>query len=386
MRPWHATPQRFRQLVALHATGAFNHEDAQRLLQAEDETIRNQALHYLTNEVLESLTPFETTLLELAKNEPSPRVRLTLAGACQHRLPEKIRVPILLELAKRTDDAHDRFIPKMIWFGLATNASDQPELLADLALETPLPMLRDSILWHLARQDASTAITLANRLSDPEAISRTAAVLSQARRGSEAPAPNLWAEFSAKVGASGDPEAIAYLAELQAVFGLAEAQVTDDDDIPSKGNPIPNARKITIDTAKGLKFAQELITAKPGEGLELSFDNKDAIPHNLVLIKPGSFEKVGAASDALISDPNAAERHYVPDVPEIIDFTPVINGGKAFIIHRRAPNEPGDYPYICTFPGHWRVMKGILRVGKETQANNTNTKKVLFLAGHERHS
>jgi azurin len=29
-----------------------------------------------------------------------------------------------------------------------------------------------------------------------------------------------------------------------------------------------------------------------------------------------------------------------------------------------APDEPGDYPYICTFPGHWRVMKGVMKVTK----------------------
>ncbi len=355
------TPHRFRHLVALHATDAFSHDDARRLLQADDETLRNQALHYLTNGALDNITPFEDTLLDLAKNEPSPRVRLTLAGACQHRLPKKMRVPILLALAERAEDAHDRFIPKMIWFGIASNASDQAELLADLALETPLPMLRDSILWHLAGQDTSTAIALANQLIDPTAISRAAAVISQALSGSKHPAPELWAEFSAKVGATGNPEAISHLAEMQAVFGLAESQV-DNNKIPSKGKPIANARKIKVDAAKGLKFAQELITAKPGEDLELTFDNRDGIPHNFVLIQPGSFEKVGAASDAFISNPNAAERHYVPEMPEIIDFTPVLNAGEAFIIHRRAPNEPGDYPYICTFPGHWRVMKGILRV------------------------
>ena len=28
----------------------------------------------------------------------------------------------------------------------------------------------------------------------------------------------------------------------------------------------------------------------------------------------------------------------------------------------RAPDEAGEYPFICSFPGHWRVMTGILTV------------------------
>ncbi|MCH8962102.1 MAG: hypothetical protein IH820_12455 [Bacteroidetes bacterium] len=27
-----------------------------------------------------------------------------------------------------------------------------------------------------------------------------------------------------------------------------------------------------------------------------------------------------------------------------------------------APTEPGDYPYVCTFPGHWRTMQGVMQV------------------------
>ncbi len=27
-----------------------------------------------------------------------------------------------------------------------------------------------------------------------------------------------------------------------------------------------------------------------------------------------------------------------------------------------APKEPGEYPYVCTFPGHWRLMKGVMTV------------------------
>jgi azurin len=24
--------------------------------------------------------------------------------------------------------------------------------------------------------------------------------------------------------------------------------------------------------------------------------------------------------------------------------------------------QAGEYPYVCTFPGHWRIMNGVLQV------------------------
>jgi len=33
-----------------------------------------------------------------------------------------------------------------------------------------------------------------------------------------------------------------------------------------------------------------------------------------------------------------------------------------------APNEPGDYEYVCTFPGHFMVMWGKLAVVKDVDA------------------
>ena len=217
-------PNRFRYLVALDAVGLLKSSDFEKLLDDPDETIRNHTLHLLTNDSKTNLKPFADTLLDLAKTDPSARVRLTLAGACQHRLPKELSQPILTDLALRAEDAHDRFIPKMIWFGLATNAGDRPQFLAKLAANTPLPLLRESIIWHFAKQDPHTALALANQLTETSTISRATAVISQALDGHKHPAPSNWAEFSAKAGATGSPEAIAHIAKLNAVFGLAEMQ------------------------------------------------------------------------------------------------------------------------------------------------------------------
>jgi azurin len=128
------------------------------------------------------------------------------------------------------------------------------------------------------------------------------------------------------------------------------------------GETIEGEREIRIDAINGLKYSKALIEAKSNEALVLKLKNIDAMPHNLVIIKPGSTQKVGEASFKMISDPKAGEKNYAPDLNEVLHIIPVIEPGKTHALHFRAPKEPGDYPYICTFPGHWMAMQGVLRV------------------------
>lgn len=121
-------------------------------------------------------------------------------------------------------------------------------------------------------------------------------------------------------------------------------------------------RAIRVETAAGLQFATTKLTAKAGERLSLTLGNPDVLPHNWALLAPGSFEKVGDLANKIISDPNGPARHYVPDIPEVLAWTDMVAPGRDFTIHFDAPKHPGEYPYICTFPGHWMVMKGMLTV------------------------
>jgi len=67
-------------------------------------------------------------------------------------------------------------------------------------------------------------------------------------------------------------------------------------------------------------------------------------------------------ADALVADPTAAERHYIPDDPSVLLHSRVLNPGESHTIHFNAPAAPGKYPFLCTFPGHWQSMKGTLVV------------------------
>jgi azurin len=113
-----------------------------------------------------------------------------------------------------------------------------------------------------------------------------------------------------------------------------------------------------------MKYDKQLITAKAGTTIQIVLQNPDFMQHNLVLIKPNTLEKVGAAADQLAQDPNGLKMSYVPIMPEVLKATPLINPGSKFVLTVVLPAEPGDYPFVCTYPGHWRMMNGILRVTK----------------------
>lgn len=123
-----------------------------------------------------------------------------------------------------------------------------------------------------------------------------------------------------------------------------------------------------------MKYDKQMITAKAGTTIQIVLQNPDFMQHNLVLIKPKTLEKVGAAADKLAQDPNGAKMQYVPKMPEVLKATPLINPGGKYTLTIKLPDVPGDYPYVCTFPGHWRIMKGILRVTKADPKSLAATK------------
>ena len=47
---------------------------------------------------------------------------------------------------------------------------------------------------------------------------------------------------------------------------------------------------------------------------------------------------------------------------EVIAHTDVLGPGESESVTFQAPSEPGDYEYVCTFPGHFAMMRGVLLV------------------------
>jgi uncharacterized protein len=146
-------------------------------------------------------------------------------------------------------------------------------------------------------------------------------------------------------------------AKLETLEGIAAAPV-------AKAAPKID-QVITISTVKDImKYDKTEITVKAGTTIQIVLNNVDFMQHNLVLIKPNTLKKLGAAADELARDPNGAKMQYVPKMPEVLQATPLVNPGQKFTLTFKVPDVAGDYPYVCTFPGHWSMMNGIMKVTK----------------------
>lgn len=122
-------------------------------------------------------------------------------------------------------------------------------------------------------------------------------------------------------------------------------------------------RQIEISVVKNqMKYDTESFTVNAGETVQITFKNPDFMQHNLLIIKPGTLESVGAAADELASDPKGGEMGYIPNISEVLFKTKLVDPNETVTLTFTAPSAAGDYPYVCTFPGHWRLMNGVMKV------------------------
>ncbi len=109
-------------------------------------------------------------------------------------------------------------------------------------------------------------------------------------------------------------------------------------------------------------FDRREFSVAAGKPVALVFQNNDLMPHNLVVVAPGALESVGTAAEAMATQPLAQEKSFIPDRPDVLHRLRLLLPGESMTLRFVAPERPGDYPYVCTFPGHWRVMNGVMHV------------------------
>ena len=132
-----------------------------------------------------------------------------------------------------------------------------------------------------------------------------------------------------------------------------------------------DVKSFTIKTVREqLRYDTARLVVEAGKPLQVIFENSDAIPHNLVIVKPGTMQDVAVAVQTQAPDKlDSKGRAYVPENdPRVIDATRLIESGKSETLNLTAPAEEGTYQYVCTFPGHWAIMKGELIVTKDVKA------------------
>jgi putative heme-binding domain-containing protein len=149
--------------------------------------------------------------------------------------------------------------------------------------------------------------------------------------------------------------------------------------------PKPNKADAAFDKRKDLKsvtitcvsermlFSVRDFVVRPGQPVKVVFINTDATDHNLVFVKPDAMAEVGVAANLMARDPRNANSDFIPPNKGdlILHSTSMIGPTRASqidVMRFEAPSEPGLYPFVCTFPGHWIVMNGVMVVANSDSA------------------
>jgi azurin/glucose/arabinose dehydrogenase len=117
---------------------------------------------------------------------------------------------------------------------------------------------------------------------------------------------------------------------------------------------------IALETEPGMKYKQTYITVKAGAKVRLTFRNPDDMQHNFILTSGKKGDKVGKAAADLGLKGLAED--YVPNIDEVLVHTALVEPGAEDVIYFLAPAKKGLYEFVCTVPGHYQTMRGVLVV------------------------
>ena len=125
-------------------------------------------------------------------------------------------------------------------------------------------------------------------------------------------------------------------------------------------------QKITISGNDLMQFDIKAFTVTAGEKVKLEFKNTGTLPkiamgHNLVVLKAGisgiqfGQKVMGLGASATNPLPEASKE-------DVLAATKLLGPGESDTITFTAPSEPGVHQYVCTFPGHFAMMRGNMTV------------------------
>jgi len=206
-----------RALWTLHVIGALDSARLSAALQNPSDFVRSWAIQLATEKAGAPLISSKI-LTRIAKEDPSPTVRLALASAMPE-LSLDACWAVGSALAAHGEDAKDRFLPKMIWFGLAPAIEKDFARGLALAKTTPLPSLADSIRWDAATHAEGRELLVTHMLTAPqEEAGRDLRILGFGLKSEASlPAPKAWPQAEARFQEEAANRAL--VSQLAALFG-----------------------------------------------------------------------------------------------------------------------------------------------------------------------
>ena len=124
--------------------------------------------------------------------------------------------------------------------------------------------------------------------------------------------------------------------------------------------------KVAISGNDQMQFSLKEFEVKAGDKVELEFKNAGSLPkiamgHNLVILKEG-VSAIAFGGKALQAGANAT--NALPDSvkDDVLAFTKLLGPGEVEVVKFTAPKKPGIHQFVCTFPGHYAMMRGVMVV------------------------
>lgn len=122
-------------------------------------------------------------------------------------------------------------------------------------------------------------------------------------------------------------------------------------------------RVVRINTVhEEMRYDTPYFAVEAGRPVQLVLRNEDLMPHNLVVTAPGKLRAVADQAATLSPQVDSQGKQYVPESQDVLVATRMVDPHRQDALTFNAPEEPGEYPYVCTFPNHWMRMYGVMVV------------------------
>jgi len=377
-------------LWVLHAAGEVRPQWLEQLLDSTNPQLRAAALQQVRLQY--ERLPAAKTLLARAAGDAHPRVQMAAINAVSHLRPQHAEVETALAglhahhgpvadmratLAAGTTPLRHRSMPvldiapetKVVhWLTDQSPPAEPPPPAKKGALP---PVVDRTYTTYIDAQVAQPALlsvrhgfldikingvlafSLDNALSPDQQVGFDLqpglnAVEISFRRIRQPPPVHIYDPLGQPLSGATVPQSMAELNRLAAAWEQAHAA----DAGALRVQAVPHQ----------MQFSPTELRVKAGQPVRIIFENPDLMQHNLLVLAPGTIDAVGELADLMATAPDGMAKQFVPASPHVLHATPLVEPKGRFELSFTAPVAPGRYPYVCTFPGHWRMMRGVLIV------------------------
>ncbi len=117
-----------------------------------------------------------------------------------------------------------------------------------------------------------------------------------------------------------------------------------------------------------MRYDTAYFAVEAGRPVQVVLINEDLMAHNLVITAPGALQEVAQLGLQTGTTNGLDGKQFVPKSDKVLHATHLVAPEKQERLTFNAPAEPGEYPYVCTFPRHWMRMYGVMVVVPDLDA------------------